>query len=171
MSSESNKKLFYIGGVVALIVLVYVIYIFFFTCKSGQIKIGGKCHPVVKQNTPTRDGGVESDDKLGMLIDGLYNTHANVLSNNVLFNLNINGGSKQLKGLKVVAAAKKDAAATSPAEVKLLQTATSTTPLATLKFNQDDKKYSKEATFTPVSASQVILSIPANMMVYEVQLV
>ena len=169
MSSESNKKLFYIGGVVALIVLAYVIYIFFFTCKSGQIKIGGKCHPVVKQNNPDV-GGVESDN-LNKLIDGLYNTHANVLSNNVLFNLNINGGSKQLKGLKVVAAAKKDTAATSPAEVKLLQTATSTTPLATLKFNQDDKKYSKEATFTPVSASQVILSIPANMMVYEVQLV
>ena len=170
MSSESNKKLFYIGGVVALIVLAYVIYIFFFTCKSGQIKIGGKCHPVVKQDNPTREGGVESD-KLGMLIDGLYNTNANVLSNNVLFNLNINGGTKQLKGLKVVAAAKKDTAATSPAEVKLLQTAASTTPLATLKFNQDDKKYSKEATFTPVSASQVVLSIPANMIVYEVQLV
>lgn len=171
MSIESNKKLFYIGGVVALIVLAYVIYIFFFKCKSGQIKIGGKCHPIVKQDNPTRDGGSETD-KLEMLIDGIYNTSASVLSNNVLFNLNINGGSKQLKGLKVVAAAKKNTSTTSPTEVKLLQTATSTTPLATLKFNQDDKKYVREATFTtPVTASQVFLSIPANMVVYEVQLV
>jgi len=170
MFSESNKKLVtYFIIFLAVVVISYLIYYFFFTCKSGHVKFGGKCQPIVKQDNPTREGGIDTD-KLGMLIDGKYNTSANQFTNDVKFNLNINGGSKPLKGLKVVAVAKKESS-TTPVEVKLLENASATTPIATLKFDQNGNKHVREATFTPVTTSSVVLSVPSNMIVYEVQLI
>jgi len=167
MSPESQKIMFIFLAVVLLGVIIGVALKMLLGCKSGEIKVNGKCYKLVEQDAPTAANGVDEPkirDK--NLSTGGATT---VGTTNTSYKLKVKDATKIIKGARVTAKAD----GTSETEQVELKLKNGTSEL-TFKFPKNGKVKSVGMLFNPALASALqewTLEVPPGVTVHEVELI
>jgi hypothetical protein len=166
MSPESQKTIFMLLGFVLLGVIIGVALKMLLGCKSGEIKVDGKCYKLVEQDTPTAANGI---DEPKIRDKNLSTGVTTVGATNTSYKLKVKDATKIVKGARVTAKAD----GTSETEQVELKLKSGTSEL-TFKFPKNGKVKSVGMLFNPALASAVpewTLEVPPGVTVHEVELI
>jgi len=165
MSSGNSNMFMYIGVGVFILTVALVLAYFFLTCRSGSVKVAGKCYKLVEQETSTATTGVNE----AKLHDKIMNTGATTTTATTTFNLKVKDATKIIKGARITA--KVDGTSeTDKVDLKLI--AGSNT--LTFKFPKNGNIISEGKLFTTALTTAVpalSLEVPTGVTVYEVELI
>lgn len=154
-------------GLVAFLVLSVAVY-FLMPCKKGFVNVNGKCYQVLVQKEPAASVAVTG---LAKLIDNDIKTGSDMTTEPVELTLaSKEGPMKLVKGVRVVAMAKAPATATTEKAKLVLKSGDKS---LNLELPQNGKVVNVGALF-PADLKDVqslTLSVPANITLYEVQIV
>ena len=165
MSSDNSKMFMYMGVGVFVVTVALVLAYFFLTCRSGSVKVAGKCYKLVEQEASTATTGVNE----AKIHDKNMTTGAATTSATTTYNWKVKDAAKIVRGARVTA---KVDGTSETEKVQLKLTAGSST--LTFDFPKNGKTRSEGKLFTTALTAAVpalTLEVPTGVTVYEVELI
>lgn len=162
---ETNYLIY---GAVAVVIIIIALY-FMMSCKANQVKIDGKCYDMLLQKDPVSTIAVTD---LAKLIDSDMTTAAGMTTSTVSLTLASKDAKPmaKLQGARIVAMVKAATPATTDKVNLTLKSGDKSLPF---EFPQDGKVLTVGKLFpAPLTdVSSLTLEVPANVTLYEVQLI
>jgi hypothetical protein len=165
MSSSNSNMFMYIGVGVFILTVALVLAYFFLTCRSGSVKVAGKCYKLVEQDASTATTGVNE----AKIHDKNMTTGAATTTATTTYNLKIKDTTKIVKGARITAKVN----GTSETEKVQLKITAGTNSLM-FDFPKNGKTISEGKLFSTALTTAVqnlTLEVPTGVTVYEVELI
>lgn len=174
MSPESQKYMFIFLGFLVAAAIITISLKMLVGCKSGEIKVNGKCYKLVAQDAPVDISGNVALAESGKIIDKKLDTSATKTNAASIIELKVTGATasaaKAILGARITAMADAPASGVSAVDQKIkLSNGANVIEFA---FKQDGKKYSVGQLFTTKQdvTGNLKLEVPSGLTVYEVEL-